>query len=143
MKMQKVIVLNRKQARELTYNDFSLNRVIISISSQWDNPPVFNSQNHSIREVCYCNFDDEEVGENIMTDRDAEKIANFAKKWWDKCDQIVVHCDAGVSRSAGVAGAILKHFTGSDAQIFYDWFYVPNMLCYRKVLNALHKLEEE
>ena len=44
--MQKVIVLNREQAIRLTETDFSIDRVIISISSLWDNPPEFNKNNY-------------------------------------------------------------------------------------------------
>ena len=49
----------------------------------------------------------------------------------------LVHCGAGQSRSAGVAAAILKWMTGSDAQIFDNRKYTPNMRCYRLVLEAL------
>ena len=135
--MQKVIVLNREQAIRLTETDFSIDRVIISISSLWDNPPEFNKNNYSIRSVCNLFFDDEEQGPNVITEADASKIKEFLTKWYNKVDQIVVHCDAGVSRSAGVAAAILKYYTGDDTQIFDDLKYCPNMLCYRTVLNKL------
>ena len=135
--MQKVIVLNREQAIRLTETDSSLERVIISISSLWDNPPKFNKNNFAIRAVCNLFFDDEESGPNTITEADAAKIKAFLLQWYDKVDQIVVHCDAGVSRSAGVAAAILKYYTIDDSQIFDNWKYCPNMLCYRMVLNKL------
>ena len=72
-----------------------------------------------------------------ITDRDAAAIASFVNQYWGKVDLFVVHCDAGVSRSAGVAAAILKAKTGRDNAIFDNYAYRPNMLCYRRVLNAL------
>lgn len=137
--MQKVIVVNRETAVELTNCDSSLDRVIISISSSMSDEPPFNRNNHAIHEILYLFFDDEEIGPNAITEHDAKGIAKFSQKWWDSIDQIVVHCDAGVSRSAGVAAAILKHFTDNDTQIFNDVRYCPNITCYRKVLNALNE----
>ena len=137
--MQKVIVVDRETAVALTNCDLSLDRVIISISPSWSDEPPFNENNHAIREILYLFFDDEETGQNAITEHDAKGIAEFVNKWWNSIDQIVVHCDAGVSRSAGVAAAILKHFTDDDTQIFNDVRYCPNMACYRKVLNALNE----
>ena len=48
---------------------------------------------------------------------------------------MIVHCDAGISRSSGVAAAILKAKTGDDSQIFNNPKYRPNMRCYRIVLD--------
>jgi predicted protein tyrosine phosphatase len=100
--MEKVIVLNRFQSIELTENDFSLNRVIISIYSVGDDPPVFNSNNYSIKDILYLNFNDWDDGRpDCIQGWQAKEIVNFANKYWDSVDQIVVHCDGGVSRSAG------------------------------------------
>lgn len=72
---------------------------------------------------------------DLMTDKDAIKIKHFVERHSDKT--IIVHCDAGISRSSGVAAAILKYLIGDDSQIFDNPKYYPNMLCYRKTLNAL------
>ena len=137
--MKKVIVLNWKQALELAENDFSLNRVIVSIRTK--NDPIvlewWKANNHSIFDICTVKFNDVEEGRDAITPIQANIIAKFIKKWWDKVDQIVVHCDGGVSRSAGCAAAILKYFTNDDSQIFDDKNFYPNMLVYRRVLNAL------
>ena len=146
--MKKVIVLNRKQAEVMTETDFGINRVIISISTVGDNAPNFH-ENHSIKQILCCFFNDLEANDKdkfpqtVFINEDvARGIANFAKEWWDKVDQIVVHCDGGVSRSAGVAAAILKYFTGDDGEICDNPNFYPNMLVYRMVLNALMESEE-
>jgi predicted protein tyrosine phosphatase len=70
-----------------------------------------------------------------MTDGDSWNIASFMKNNVKKIDILVVHCEAGVSRSAGVAAAISKFFMNSDD--YYFKTFLPNMLCYRKVFNSL------
>ena len=72
---------------------------------------------------------------DLMTDDDAKRVADFVCDHGDT--KIIVHCDAGISRSAGVAAAILKYLTDDDSAIFDSHRYHPNMWCYRKTLNAL------
>lgn len=50
--------------------------------------------------------------------------------------RVLIHCDAGISRSAGMAAALAKFYTGDDF-----WFFKhkrPNMLVYRLMMEALH-----
>lgn len=44
--------------------------------------------------------------DELLNDEDANRIVEFVNKYKD-C-YIIVHCDAGASRSAGVAAAILN-----------------------------------
>lgn len=82
-------------------------------------------------------FEDRVKGEFPITDNQALDIARFVKSLPPTIDSIIVHCEAGVSRSAGVAAAIMKWMWNDDSQIFDQPSYRPNMMCYRKVLNAL------
>jgi len=55
---------------------------------------------------------------------------------------IVVNCEAGISRSAGVAGALAKYFYGDDSMFFSNASkYLPNRLVYRLLLNLLNGQE--
>ena len=71
---------------------------------------------------------------DLLCDKDAERIVEFSKKYKDKL--LIIHCDAGISRSSGIAAAILRHYTGDDAEIFDNYSYDPNMWCYFKTLKA-------
>ena len=48
---------------------------------------------------------------------------------------VICQCDAGISRSSGMAAAIAKAFNGEDNWLFEH--YIPNRTVYRKVLEKL------
>ena len=73
--------------------------------------------------------------EDLMRDEDAQKVARFVLDNRDK--RIIVHCDAGISRSAGVGAAIVNYFTGDAGRFFESGEYEPNMWCFSKVMTAL------
>lgn len=87
-------------------------------------------------------FNDCEVStkwETAMSNEQGEEVAKFIKGWINKTyvEKIIVQCEAGCSRSAGVCAAIMKYLTGDDMPIFRSPKYSPNMNCYRMVYNAL------
>ena len=69
----------------------------------------------------------------LFTDQEAEQILNFVDKYKFEVKMIIIHCEAGISRSAGVAGALSLIYNGSD-QYYFDK-YIPNIFVYRKILN--------
>ena len=69
----------------------------------------------------------------LFTDNDARIILDFVQDCRVDIDLIVVHCEAGISRSAGVAGALSLIYNGSDEYYFHR--YLPNIFVYRKILN--------
>lgn len=73
--------------------------------------------------------------DDLMSEADAESIAAFVAA--NPGLPVIVHCDAGISRSSGVGAAILKHYTGDDSSVFENPRFHPNMWCYRKTLYAL------
>lgn len=72
-----------------------------------------------------------------ITPRQARAIADFVKKNIRKADLVLVHCEAGISRSAAVAAAIMRYYWGDDRPVFRHPRYNPNMTVYRAVLKAL------
>lgn len=115
-----------KPSAIISINDIGLSRPLF-----YPNPNIFES--------LYLYFDDEDTGLTAITEADGNKIADFVLKWKDKIETLFVHCGAGVSRSSGVAAAILKFMTDDDFQIFNNKIFHPNMRCYRTVLNAFHQ----
>jgi len=137
-------ILSRTKAVKLSYTDFTNDKVIISIKDPWAEKAHFNSGNSSIKEVLYLSFYDisEETkdifgGYSSMSPDDALKIAHFINKWKDKVDTIWVHCEVGVSRSAGIAMAIMEYLNMDLTPIFENPTYSPNMLCYELTKQGL------
>lgn len=101
--------------------------LIISISGTDDEPPLIlnEAENKNIRHVEYLQFDDIDAAESIhglkpMPDEDAERVVDALLQYVDEISQIIVHCDAGYSRSPAVAAALAKalgkatrHFWGA------------------------------
>lgn len=129
--------ISRTQAEQIIFPDDTL---IISISNIDQSTPKINANN-----ILLLHFDDEEKPHaNAMTELDAKKIVDIVKLHKNKINEIIVHCGAGVSRSAGVAAALGKWLNGDDGFIFNNFKYCPNFTCYRLVLNeALGSTDEK
>jgi predicted protein tyrosine phosphatase len=68
----------------------------------------------------------------------AKDIIEFTEECRENnIESLFIHCDMGVSRSAGVAAAISKIYRNSDD--FYFKNYTPNMLVYRVILNYYYE----
>ena len=63
----------------------------------------------------------------------AEQILDFVDEIQDKIELLMVHCEAGMSRSPAVGAAIAK-LGWNDDQVFFDK-YTPNMKVYRTLLE--------
>lgn len=141
MSTPKLIVMNKERARRYSYQRHAQTSVIISIRD--NNEEIihfYRGASNGIMAICHTAFDDVEAGASQyqpITQNDAAVIAEFVEKWWDKVDTVIVHCGAGISRSAGCAAAIAKFFTGDDSFIFGDPKYHPNMTVYRAVYTQL------
>lgn len=68
----------------------------------------------------------------------AHEIVEFVREHGLGFDlnRFIVHCDAGRSRSAAVAAALSKIYTGTDKQFFKQ--YNPSRRVHRLILEAHH-----
>lgn len=122
--------------------------IMISISDPYltyDNEPFCSKKNQviAIQPLFFTDADKpgkdvygrEVIETDLITEDDAQLIKQLLLRYPEI--DVIVHCDAGISRSSGVAAAILKASTGDDSQIFNSPKYRPNMRCYRIVLDEL------
>ena len=133
-----IVIMNRTNARK---ESFKRNRPDTAIISITDHILPFNTFANArwIKSVLKLKFDDVTEGSSFgfcITDEDAAAILAFVLNVKDTVQRLIVHCEAGVSRSAGVAAAIMKVLYGDDMPIFNNTQYCPNMTCYKKVLLA-------
>ncbi len=130
-------VMSRKEASDFSFTRFQERTIIISIASLNESDNLFDRNNSNLIDILFLRFDGVESDEpNHMIRRDAEKIIQFIDKHIDHIDQIIVHCGAGVSRSAGVAAALMLIINGDDSPIFDNPKFCPNRCCYRAMLNT-------
>ena len=136
-----VEVMSKQKMSKFMDKEHEGDYIVISIRAHDSNKldiPI-NTESR-IKDVVYFMFDDVTEGyENVITSEIALSIRDFVNKHKDTEDRLnlIVHCDAGKSRSAGVAGAIMKYLYNDDTPIFGSRQYYPNMTCYTKVLHAL------
>tara|TARA_Y100000310_G_scaffold340792_1_gene437777 strand:- start:3420 stop:3902 length:483 start_codon:yes stop_codon:yes gene_type:complete len=71
---------------------------------------------------------------------DAEAILSVIRA--TSPEVVIVHCQAGQSRSAGVASALSKFYNDDDKR-FFHMPYTPNMHVYRTMLNYLQETHDE
>lgn len=145
----KITVLSRYEI-EAIYDKIIEPCIIISIYCPAGTPARIE-KTEFVKDILFLAFDDVEEEDRIcgckpMSKEDGILVRDFVEKFKNKVNEIIVHCDAGVSRSAGVAAAIGKYLNGDDMFIFGRLRYSPNLTCYQNTLNAFFgevKIDEE
>ena len=142
-----IIVKNKRDMEAYAKKSHTKTSIVISISSFGSSQArIIPNKENGILRVCYSVFNDTD---SISTDEYgisslvAFRIVNFLKEASNqiKFDQIIVQCEAGQSRSAGVAAALMKYINGDDTPIFDNPRYKPNMRVYRSILDTLYASE--
>jgi protein-tyrosine phosphatase len=133
--------MSRRDASKYTFSSECIfDCIIVSITDAGSSSNNFNEENNYVKAILPLQFDDVDYGQkNCITSEDARMIIDFVLKWINKVNLVIVHCEAGVSRSAGVCAALMKIFNGSDFEIFNKPRYIPNMSCYRAILESYFK----
>ena len=127
-------IMNRRKAIDFTYDKCDeFKYIIISIFGRGEDKAKFYN-NPSLMGVLYCHFEDTEDSDGI-SHKDAKDIIKFVQHCQDKINLIVVHCQAGISRSAGVCAALSRYLDGDDDWVFRNPKYKPNMRCYKYILD--------
>jgi len=151
-----VVAVNRSYAERIV-KEISIDHAIISITDPTSDHPIFQESpfTKGILKLKFYDIDFSDgnitparaellkkYGDGLFKEIQARDILDFVEKIKDRVKVIICHCDAGISRSAGVAAAILKILTGSDKDIFDNKRYVPNRYVYNKILT-MHFLNSE
>lgn len=113
---------------------------IVSISSPDSQFPVI-PPNKLCKGITYLSFWDlcyaRENYTQICNENDAKQVVDFFKEQRILVDHFVCHCDAGISRSAGVAAALSLIVNGTDEYFFKA--YHPNTLVYNLILKQYYQ----
>ena len=104
-------------------------------SANGHRPKLVKKEHNRVVAVLYLFFDDEVVGDNTFSDEQAEQVIRFVDAWKSKVERLIVHCDAGVSRSAAVCAAMKRYLGFDDEDIFKNQQYEPNPLVYETLIQ--------
>lgn len=134
-------ILSREKAEKYCLQKHVNSSVIISIKSVWDkvSPALFCNENNKVKAILTLSFDDvdfEEDPNSCMTVVQGKQIASFVNRYFHCVDTIIIHCDGGISRSAGVCAAIMRVKEGDDSPVFNNRNKYPNMTCYLMTLKG-------
>jgi predicted protein tyrosine phosphatase len=76
----------------------------------------------------------------VMTDEMAEEIVRFWDRWRNDVDRFVIHCTAGISRSAGVGSALARLEQNREAEAACYIGTMPNMYVRQRIHLAAQRL---
>ena len=93
-----------------------------------------------VLELYFFDFTDEQIGLKIFQPFHMDKIINFFVEH-RLCDNMVIHCDVGISRSAGVAigWLLFKDDRASIYKIYHNRKHIPNRLIVERFAKRLNK----
>lgn len=139
-------VLNRLAAEQRDMEKFETPHIHISIT---DPEREFANlvDNPSRIGTCKVKFDDIDTNvDNInkrlpkyFDEEKAGKIIDFVDKKliYNTVNAIICQCDAGISRSSAVAGALSILLNGNKSDNWIFKYYRPNMLVYSTLLRVM------
>lgn len=139
-------ITNRRTAEAVARTLRERNRAgaFLSIRGTDEETPDLSTPGGSSCYLCFDDVEDDSVpGCTPMSGDQATLAANFLEELTaSNPTTLIVHCSAGISRSAGVAAAIHDALgwpvaNARDNDVFRDGKFAPNMHCYRTMLRAL------
>ena len=101
---------------------------------------------HDVLQINFWDLEESFGDYEILTDNQGKEIKEFIQKNLDK--QFLIHCAAGISRSAGVACAVecLKNYQGNNynyktghSNVRNHYRYSPNWTVYDKIIKGTHE----
>lgn len=141
-------VLSRREAVRLCYKPSGGREIsMISISTPndvYESIPVVRNGIKAILPVSFFDVTEESEEFPSISKEDADKIARFILHRRDRgCQNFVIHCDAGMSRSAGVARAMEVFFDLPESATTYHHGNFANSTIFKTVLRSLMEQSEK
>jgi predicted protein tyrosine phosphatase len=132
----KIVILPRRDAKEFKYDKPWACISITGLDEPW---PEIDKENRV--GLLQLDFDDIEFlkpDKKVIQPEQVNSIWNFVGEVWDEIDLLMIHCHAGISRSAAVAQAVSDTYQPSQARHFRDIFS-PNKLVYKYLREKMDR----
>lgn len=127
--------------------DTPLPWAMISVSTVAGEWPEYDDKNcKAVLRMSFHDADPESMNPSPLTkpedyfdDLQANKVLDFVESIENiGVNMLVVHCEAGISRSPAIAAAIANRYFHNDKE-YFEPPYCPNMHVYRKLMNAVQE----
>lgn len=140
----KIDIFSKEECIDFSNTNIKENCVIISIN---DTGCITNiSKNLNIKEVLYLTFDDLTFnidGFTLFNKSMSKEIKSFVDTYKQTVNHFVIHCTAGISRSAAIGFIIAKYLNGDDSYLFKEGRHIPNKLVYEIMSNTFGLIYNE
>lgn len=130
--------------RMIDHHEINENMAIISFADTKDDFIEF-PKNTNVLKVAFYDYNPQSIpiDDYYKLLPEAEEIAKYVDTNIKQSKDIICQCDYGVSRSAGLAAAIMEHYKKEGIRVFANYKYMPNKFVFNKVLAALNLLNKK
>ena len=138
----KVTILSKSELSNLIEKkELTSNSAIVSFADEEDDFLDFPKDSDVLKIVFYDIRPSSTIKEHYnRLLPEAKDIAKFVNQKILEGKDIICQCDYGISRSAGLAAAILERYAHRGIDVFANYKYTPNQFVYNKVYQELMKL---
>ena len=134
----KIIALSMAKMKNIQHSDIVANKkwAVISIATIPNNWPTIEANENfkGVLRLTFADIDSRYKDLVMFSEDHAEEIIGFVDALKDDLDVLIVHCEAGLSRSPAVAAALHHEIYGNDGPFFKSHY--PNRFVYRTLMNA-------
>lgn len=138
--MKNIEVRSRKWAKEFVSDK---PWAAISISTEKGDFPELKTENRvgllrlSFWDISNPSFMQIETFDNkLFSKKQAKYILDFVAEVWPIADTLLVHCEAGLSRSPAIAAAISNIYLGDGTENDYFSRYMPNNFVFKTLIEV-------
>ena len=108
----------------------------ISITTVGDFPVLSEENRQGLLQLAFADTADPDRTDSFSASL-ATELLDFVTEVWGQVEVLLIHCEAGMSRSPGVAAALSRIYYGDDGPWFeYDF---PNSLVYQRLVDGHRK----
>lgn len=133
----KVDIFSRDECINFTNKKLNSDCVIISINDSGCRTEF--KDNERVIDILPLTFDDltiEIEGFSLFNKSISNEITAFVDTYKATINHFIVHCTAGISRSAAVGFVLTKYLNGDDSHLFKEGRHVPNKMVYEILSNS-------
>jgi predicted protein tyrosine phosphatase len=105
----------------------------ISITTEGDFPTLVEENRQGLLQLAFADTAALDRTDSFTASQAAE-LLDFVEQVWDRVEVLLIHCEAGMSRSPGVAAALSRIYYGDDGP--WGEYDFPNSLVYQRIVDG-------